>query len=103
MSYKKLGDYIQQVNIRNKDLEVETLLGVSNTKNLIPSIANTIGTDMSKYKILEKRQFAYGTITSRNGDKISIALADEYEKALVSQIYIVFEVKIGRASCRERV
>ncbi|ADY51845.1 hypothetical protein Pedsa_1278 [Pseudopedobacter saltans DSM 12145] len=92
MSYKKLGDYIQQVNNRNRDLQVETLLGVSITKKLIPSIANTVGTDMSAYKIVEKGQFAYGTITSRNGDKISIALADEYDKALVSQIYIVFEV-----------
>ncbi|MFW2136965.1 restriction endonuclease subunit S [Chryseobacterium sp. TY4] len=93
MSYKKLGDYIQQVNNRNRDLHVETLLGVSITKKLIPSIANTVGTDMSTYKIIEKGQFAYGTITSRNGDKISIALADEYDKALVSQIYIVFEVR----------
>src|SRR5690606_29392414 len=92
MSYKKLGEYIQQVNNRNRDLEVETLLGVSITKKLIPSIANTVGTDMSAYKIIERGQFAYGTITSRNGDKISIALLDEFEKALVSQIYIVFEV-----------
>ncbi|MCA4776104.1 restriction endonuclease subunit S [Empedobacter stercoris] len=92
MSYKKLGDYIQQVNNRNRDLQVDTLLGVSITKKLIPSIANTVGTDMSTYKIIEKGQFGYGTITSRNGDKISIALADEYDKALVSQIYIVFEV-----------
>lgn len=93
MSYKKLGGYIQQVNNRNRDLQVDTLLGVSITKKLIPSIANTVGTDMSTYKIIEKGQFAYGTITSRNGDKISIALADEYDKALVSQIYIVFEVR----------
>ena len=92
MSYKKLGDYIRKVDNRNKDLEVQTLLGVSNTKVLIPSIANTIGTDMSKYKIIEKRQFAYGTITSRNGDRLSVAILDEYDKALVSQIYIVFEV-----------
>ncbi|WP_228446111.1 restriction endonuclease subunit S [Chryseobacterium gleum] len=92
MSYKRLGNYIRQVNIRNKDLETETLLGVSITKKLIPSIANTIGTDMSVYKVIEKRQFAYGTVTSRNGNKISIALSDQYDKALVSQIYIVFEV-----------
>jgi len=92
MSYKKLGDYIQQVNNRNRDLQVDTLLGVSITKKLIPSIANTVGTDMSTYKIIEKGQFAYGSITSRNGDKISIALADEFDTALVSQIYIVFEV-----------
>ncbi|MEK6507409.1 restriction endonuclease subunit S [Myroides sp. C4067] len=92
MSYKRLGDYVQLVNDRNKDLKVDTLLGVSITKRLIPSIANTIGTDMSTYKIIERGQFAYGTVTSRNGEKISIALADEYDKALVSQIYVVFEV-----------
>lgn len=92
MSYKKLGNYIQQVNNRNRDLLVETLLGVSNTKKMIPSIANTVGTDMSTYKIIEKRQFAYGTITSRNGNRLSVAISDEYDKALVSQIYIVFEV-----------
>lgn len=92
MSYKRLGNYIRQVNVRNKDLEVEILLGVSNTKKMIPSIANTVGTDMSTYKIIKKRQFAYGTITSRNGDRLSVAISDQYDKALVSQIYIVFEV-----------
>lgn len=92
MSYKRLGNYIRQVNVRNRDLETEVLLGVSITKKLIPSIANVIGTDMSVYKIIEKRQFAYGTVTSRNGEKISIALSDQYDKALVSQIYVVFEV-----------
>lgn len=92
MSYKRLGDFIQQVNVRNTDLQVNTLLGVSISKKLIPSIANTIGTDMSSYKIIKKGQFAYGTVTSRNGEKISIALLDEYKQAIVSQIYIVFEV-----------
>lgn len=92
LGYKKLGDYIQLVDERNRNLEVETLLGVSIRKVLMPSIANTIGTDMSTYKIIRKNQFAYGTVTSRNGDKISIALLKEFDKALVSQIYLVFEV-----------
>ena len=92
MSYKRLGDFIQQVNLRNTDLQVDILLGVSIFKKLIPSIANTIGTDMSSYKIIKEGQFAYGTVTSRNGEKISIALLDEYKQAIVSQIYIVFEV-----------
>ncbi|QES88511.1 restriction endonuclease subunit S [Rhizosphaericola mali] len=92
MSYRKLGDYIRQVNVRNKDLDIQTLLGVSNTKKMIPSIANIVGTDMSTYKIIEKRQFAYGTVTSRNGDRLSVAISEDYDKALVSQIYIVFEV-----------
>lgn len=92
MSYKRLGDYIQPVNIRNKELKVTTLLGVSIKKVLMPSIANTIGTNMKTYKIIKQNQFAYGPVTSRNGDKISIALLEEHEIAIVSQAYTVFEV-----------
>jgi len=90
-NYKKLGQYIQQVSIKNSDLKVTNLLGVSITKEFIPSIANTIGTDMSKYKVVKKGQFTYGAITSRNGDKISIALLEE-DEAIVSTSYTVFEV-----------
>lgn len=91
-SYKKLGNYIQIVNKRDSSKKVDKLLGVSIRKVLIPSIANIIGTDMSTYKIIQKNQFAYGPVTSRNGDKISVALLDEYEEAIVSQAYTVFEV-----------
>lgn len=89
-SYKRLGEYIQEVNIRNKELKEFPLLGVSIRKEMIISIANTVGTDMSTYKIIQKNQFAYGPVTSRNGDKISIALSSE-NKALLSQAYVVFE------------
>ncbi|MGG5487604.1 restriction endonuclease subunit S [Gaetbulibacter sp. PBL-D1] len=58
----------------------------------MPSIANTIGTNMKNYKIIRKNQFAYGPVTSRNGDKISIALLEEHNEAIVSQAYTVFEV-----------
>ena len=92
MEYKHLGDYIREVNVRNLDLKVTNLLGVSISKEFMPSIANTIGTDMSAYKIVERRQFAYGPVTSRNGDKVSIALLDGYENAIISQAYTVFEV-----------
>jgi len=91
-NYKKLGDYVQPVNNRNTDLKVETLLGVSIQKILIPSIANTVGTNMKTYKIIKQNQFAYGPVTSRNGDKISIALLEEYDEAIISQAYTVFEV-----------
>lgn len=90
--YKILGDYIREVNVRNTELKDLDLLGISIQKEFIPSIANTIGTDMSKYKIVKKNQFAYGTVTSRNGDKISIALLQNYDEALISQAYISFEV-----------
>ena len=90
--YKRLGDYIREVNVRNRDLKVTNLLGVSISKEFMPSIANTIGTDMSTYKIVGRRQFAYGPVTSRNGDKVSIALLDGYDGAIISQAYTVFEV-----------
>lgn len=90
--YKMLGDYIREVNVRNNELKDLDLLGISIQKEFIPSIANTIGTDMSKYKIVKKNQFAYGTVTSRNGDKISIALLQNCDEALISQAYISFEV-----------
>ena len=92
-SYKRLGDYIREVDVRNRDLKVTKLLGVSISKEFMPSIANTIGTDMSSYKVVEPRQFAYGPVTSRNGDKVSIALYRDNEKAIVSQAYTIFEVK----------
>lgn len=89
---KKLGDYIHQVDIRNSNLEVNNLLGVSNEKYFIPSIANIVGTDLTSYKVVKYNQFAYGTVTSRNGDKISVALLKEKE-CIVSSSYIVFEIK----------
>ena len=92
-NYKALGQYIQPVIGRNKDLGNLPLMGLSIQKKFISSIANTIGTDMSTYRIIEKNQFAYGPVTSRNGDKITIALFRDYDRALISQAYTPFEVK----------
>jgi type I restriction enzyme S subunit len=92
-NYMPLGNYIQPVVGRNNNLGELPLVGLSIQKKFIPSIANTIGTDMSTYRIIEKSQFAYGPVTSRNGDKITIALFNDFEKALISQAYIPFEVK----------
>ena len=90
-NYKKFGDYIRLVDERNKDDRVTRLLGVSIEKKFIESIANTVGTDMSVYKIVRKGQFAYGPVTSRNGDKVSIALLQE-EECIISSSYTVFEI-----------
>lgn len=90
-NYKKLGEYIRQVDIRNKDLKVKKLLGVSISKKFIPSIANTVGTDFRNYKIVREGQFAYGPVTSRNGEKISIALLDE-DDCIISSSYTVLDV-----------
>ena len=91
-NYKRLGNYIRQVDVRNRDLAVERLLGLSVNKQFIPSIANTIGTDMSNYKVVAPSQFVYIADTSRRGDKIAIALLGGQGKAIVSAIYTVFEI-----------
>ncbi len=91
-NYRKLGDYIQPVDVRNSDLKVSHLLGVSVEKRFIESIANTIGTDFSKYKIVRRGQFTYIPDTSRRGDKIGIALLTDFDEGLVSNIYTVFEI-----------
>ena len=91
--YRLLGDFIRQVDVRNTDGKEENLFGVSVQKMFIPSIANTVGTDFTKYKVVKRGQFTYIPDTSRRGDKIGIALLTDYDEGLVSNIYTVFEVK----------
>lgn len=91
--YRLLGDFIRQVDVRNTGGKEENLLGVSVQKMFIPSIANTVGTDFTKYKVVKRGQFTYIPDTSRRGDKIGIALLTNYDEGLVSNIYTVFEVK----------
>ena len=90
--YKQLGQFIRQVDVRNTEGKEENLLGVSVQKKFMPSIANTVGTDFTKYKVVKKGQFTYIPDTSRRGDKIGIALLEDYEEGLVSNVYTVFEV-----------
>ena len=90
--YKLLGEFIRQVDVRNTEGKEDNLLGVSVQKQFIPSIANTVGTDFTKYKVVKKRQFTYIPDTSRRGDKIAIALLDDCDEGLVSNVYTVFEV-----------
>ena len=91
-NYKQLGQFIRQVDVRNTEGKEENLLGVSVQKTFIPSIANTVGTDFTKYKVVHRGQFTYIPDTSRRGDKIGIALLTDYDEGLVSNVYTTFEV-----------
>jgi len=90
-NYRTLGDYIEIIDERNKGLAFDNLLGISIAKKFIPSIANIVGTDLSNYKIVRTGQFAYGPVTSRNGEKISIAFLDG-DDCIISSSYTVFRV-----------
>ena len=90
-NFKRLGDYIQQVDVRNNDLKVTLLRGVSTTKSLIKSVANLSGLEFSGYKVVRTGQFVYVSDTSRRGEKIALAM-NNGKDCIVSNIYTVFEV-----------
>ena len=89
---EELGAYISQTDTRNRDLAVQKVQGVSIQKKFIDSKANMDGVPLGGYKIVKPGQFAYVTVTSRNGQKISLALNDSDEPHIVSSTYISFEV-----------
>jgi len=91
-SYKRIGDYIHLVDNRNKDLAVTNLLGINITKNFMPSVANTSETDLSKYKIIQKGQFAYSAMQVGRDETIRLALYEEDTPAIISPAYLVIEV-----------
>ena len=92
MSYKRIGDYIHLVDNRNKDLAVTNLLGINITKNFMPSVANTSETDLSKYKIIKKGQFAYSAMQVGRDETIRLALYTDDKPAIISPAYLVIEV-----------
>lgn len=90
--YKRLGNYIELVQERNKGAHITNLMGVSIAKKFIPSIANIIGTDLSTYRIVHPGNFAFCPVTSRNGEKITIARYKGDEDCIISQAYLPFRV-----------
>jgi len=91
--YKPIGDYIELVDERNKNLKIDTLLGLSINKVFIPSVANTVGTDMANYKIIRRHQFACSIMQVRRDKKMPVALLQDFNEAIISQAYPVFKVK----------
>lgn len=92
-NYKRLGDYIQEVNIRNTDLKIDKLIGVSIEKKFISSVANIVGTDMSVYKVIKKNQLACKLMSVGRDEKLPIDLYLSDEPAIISSAYYVFESK----------
>lgn len=88
----RLKPYIQQSNLKNTDLSISYLQGVSTSKKLIDSKANTTGVNFSKYRVVRLGEFAYVSDTSRRGDKIALAM-NRGKPCIVSAIYTVFQVK----------
>ena len=92
-NYKALYELVDRIDERNSDGSVTDLLGVSIDKCFIKSVANTNGTDMTKYKVIRKDDFAVSLMQVSRDAKIPVARLDEYEKAIMSPAYPIFRVK----------
>ena len=91
--YIRIGDLVDLIDERNKDEKVQTLIGVSIDKCFIKSVANTIGTDLSKYQIIRKYDFACSLMQVSRDGKIPIACLKEYDEAIMSPAYYIFRIK----------
>lgn len=91
--YKTIKELVTRVDERNSDGTVSELIGVSIDKCFIKSVANTNGTDLSKYKIIRKNDFAVSLMQVSRDGKIPVARLEEYEEAIMSPAYPIFRVK----------
>ena len=91
---KRLGDYIEECDERNSSgkYKLDDVRGISNLKELIETKADMNGVSLTPYKLLKPKEFSYVSVTSRNGDKISLAMNNTENTYIVSSSYINFKV-----------
>ena len=91
--YKTIEELVDKIDERNTDGSISELIGVSIDKCFIKSVANTNGTDLSKYKVIRKNDFAVSLMQVSRDSKIPVARLEEYDVAIMSPAYPIFRVK----------
>jgi len=91
-NYDVLGNHIRLIDNRNSDLVTEQVLGINIDKFFMPSVANVIGTDLSKYKLIQKGKFACNPMHVGRDERLPVALYTSDEPAIVSPAYFMFEI-----------
>lgn len=91
--YKRIGDYVTQIKLKNTDGSISSLKGININKHFMPSVANVNGTDLSKYLVVKKNQFAFNPMHVGRDEVLPISMLEEDEPIIVSPAYVVFEVK----------
>ena len=92
-NYKKLGEIVELIDERNKSLVSTEVLGISIDKEFMPSVANTIGTDLSNYKLISKNIFACNPMHVGRDERLPVSLYLRDKLALVSPAYFMFRIK----------
>ena len=95
VKWVRLGDYIEWCDERNtKEMySVDDVRGISIEKRIIDTKANMDGVSVTNYKLYRTNYFCYVPVTSRNGNKITLALNTYDATYIVSSAYEVFRVK----------
>ena len=91
-NYDVLGNHIRLIDNRNKDSITDRVLGINIDKYFMPSVANVIGTDLSRYKLIEKGQFACNPMHVGRDERLPVSLYTEVTPAIVSPAYFMFEI-----------
>ena len=91
--YKRIGDYVTQIKLKNIDDSISDLKGININKHFMPSVANINGTDLSKYRVVKKNQFAFNPMHVGRDEVLPISMLEDDEPIIVSPAYVVFEVK----------
>lgn len=92
LKYDRLGKHIRLIDNRNNDLITERVLGINIDKYFMPSVANVIGTDLSKYKLIQRGNFACNPMHVGRDERLPVALYTDEQPAIVSPAYFVFEI-----------
>ena len=92
-NYDVLGNHIRLIDTRNKDSITDKVLGINIDKFFMPSVANVIGTDLSKYKLITKGKFACNPMHVGRDERLPVALYTDDQPAIVSPAYFMFEIK----------
>ena len=92
---KAIGEYLELVETTNDSLKygIDDVMGISIEKKFIPTKADMAGVNLKPYYVIRPSEFAYVTVTSRNGEKISIALNESNDTYICSSSYVVFKSK----------
>ena len=91
-NYRIVGDFIKQSKLKNEDGCIDRLLGVNLDKKFMPSVANLNGVDLTKYKVIKKGQFGCKLMSVGRDKKVPISRLTNYDEAIISSAYFVFEV-----------
>lgn len=92
LNYETLGKFINLVDERNSDGESNEVLGINIDKYYMPSVANTIGTDLTRYKVVRKHRFACNPMHVGRDERLPVALFMEEDPAIVSPAYFTFDI-----------